>query len=227
MNYGCLLAFMLAGAIVSAAQPRQADYVLDVLGYRHTREPEREAPSDTRVIQGGSVSATSGGPVAPGLSVRLLSLDSLSYETGDPVIYELWIENIGKSPVALPWSPDRVLFTPPTLKLSAPNVVQGSVALEVRARGNASRLAVLEPQPLFGSDDVLPGSLARLAPGQTAWIRTSGFWRMTDSERELMLRQPNGIVEVGAVLNIFSSLVRVQSQNTIEVSIQDRLRRFR
>jgi hypothetical protein len=106
-------------------------------------------------------------------------MDRTSYETGDPVIYEVQVENAANRPIILPWSPDRVLFRTPGP--TPPTAVEAGIFLEVRDHGGSKKLASLEPSVMFGSRAVA-GSFETLAPGETAWIRVPGFWRTSDRE---------------------------------------------
>src|SRR4051812_49065480 len=103
-----LLALALSSVLLAAQLHQRADHVLDILTYRLT--PDTSPPANLMVIPGGVLGAAEGPQPPPSLKLTLLSLDRLSYETGDPVIYEVWMENIGNRPVVLPWSPDRVSF---------------------------------------------------------------------------------------------------------------------
>jgi hypothetical protein len=80
-------------------------------------------------------------------------------------------------------------------------------------------------QSLLGSPSV-PGSLETLAPGEVAWFRVPGTWRTTASEGEAMLRQPDGLVQVGVMVHLVNEGVILRSANSVEVSLQNRLRRF-
>jgi hypothetical protein len=214
-----LLALSLSSALAAAQSQRAADHVLDILTYRVT--PETSAPANPSTLPaGGGVSGGESTQRPRGtLKVTLLSLDRLSYETGDPVIYEVWIENTGNRPVVLPWSPDLVRFRGPGP--IAPPSVEALVFLEVRDRARSRALAQLEPSMLFGSRAVA-GSLATLAPRETAWMRVPGFWRTSEREMQAMLSETDGVVQVAAAVHVLRTPLRVHSTNSLEVSVRSR-----
>jgi hypothetical protein len=104
-----------------------------------------------------------------------------------------------------------------------PPVREGSLFLEVRDRMGSRRLAWLEPQLLFGSKAV-GGSLQSIARGERALIRVPGHWRTSHRETSAILREPNGVVQVSAVLHVVQEQLLVRAVNGLVVSVRDHLR---
>lgn len=207
--------------LAAVAQEPPPNHVLDLVGHR----PAPAMPSSRGIPPGGLSVGTHSGRTLPSLRVTLLSLDRSDYRTGDPVIYEVMIQNVGTTPVELPWSPDAHLFS--DLSFAFPQVASASVrqsflSLEILGAG-AQRLASLEPRPLFGHHSVA-GSLQTLAPRATAWIRVPGFWRTTDDQIAAILRESEHRVWVHSQFMLSEDLLIVRSTNSIEVTVQSSLR---
>jgi hypothetical protein len=226
-------------SVALTAQPPEATHRLDIVGYRLT--PEFSPPAISRAPASGleeTITVTLYGPSPRGsrnshspppkvqAKATLVGIDRLSYETGDPIVYEVLFENIGNEPITLPWSPDRARFKTSSLSDPAAPLAthSASLGLEVRTRDGA-RLGWLELQSLLGSSEV-PDSLEILAPGEVAWIRVPGVWRATATETEKMLSQPDGLVHVGVMVHLENEGVIVHSANSVEVLLQSRLRRL-
>ena len=209
--------------------PGAATHMLDLLTYRFTPPPQ-ESPAS------GSISQTSvtlpamgmsshGGPVSPAsLRVTLLSLDRLTYQLLDPVIYEVWLENIGNAPVILPWSPDLELF----VERPARNTV-----VMTYTRSLSLRLAVSGPRGILGTAGLVAlhasaavdGSFITLLPKETAWIRASSTWfdDWTDREQLEQVMASNGVVQVRAAFDIWSPRSEhTRSANGMEITLQPR-----
>ena len=215
------IALVVSTVLVAGAQSPRADYVLDIVGQGLTPDTEANTGS-SRISAGGGVSKSEVPNSSADLRVTLGSVDPKSFDTGDSFVYEVLIQNVGTQSVILPWSADRALF-----KVAAPAmppVREGSLFLEVRDRMGSRRLAWLEPQLLFGSEAV-GGSLQTLARGERALIRVPGQWRASDRETGAILREPNGVVQVSAMLHIVQTQLLVRSVNGLEVSVRDRLQR--
>ena len=217
-----LFASVVSAVLVAGAQSPRADFVLDIVGHRVT--PDESANTDASGIPGGGGGGTvSGVPSSSGsLELTLGSLEPMSLDTGDPLVYEVLIQNVGTRAFVLPWSPDRAVFKAPVPAM--PPVREGSLFLEVRDRMGSRRLAWLEPQLLFGSKAV-GGSLQSRARGERALIRVPGHRRTSDRETSAILREPNGVVQVSAVLHVVQEQLLVRSVNGLVVSVRDHLRR--
>jgi hypothetical protein len=215
------LAFLVVVSVtVAAGQPlRRPNHVLDIVSYPMTPEPSE--PSEPGGIGAGGRSWVEGQvPTDIALRATLVSMDSGSYLTGDPLTYEIEVENTGSKPVVLPWSPDRVLFR----TQSALPTATGSIFLEVWDVTGSRRLAWLESKGLLGSTAVA-GTLQLLAPGETALFRVPGVWRSSEREGRAVLAEPGGVVQVKGVMMLFEQPLIIRSTNGIEVSVQSRLRR--
>jgi hypothetical protein len=215
------LAFVVSAILVAGAQSPQADFVLDIVAQRVA--PESSAKADATGISAGAGGAASGVPnSSANVQLTLESLEPISLDTGDSFVYDVLIQNVGPGSVVLPWSPDPAPFKSPASVM--PPALEGSLFLEVRDRNGSKRLAWLEPQLLFGSKEVA-GSLQTLARGERALIRVPGHWRTSDRETNAILREPNGVVQVSAVLHVVQAQLLVRSVNGLEASVRDRLRR--
>src|SRR5687767_3789706 len=93
---------ILAMATTLSAQNRKPDHYLDVLGISRsaTSLAAPYVPWDNMIV---SVSH----PVFDTtIKLTLVSVDVPVFAWGDYFVYEVLIENTGKKPVTLPWSPD-------------------------------------------------------------------------------------------------------------------------
>lgn len=213
------LVLCLGAVAAVSGQSRPAHHVLDVVTYRLASDSG--AASAPAGVPAGHVSAKVHDRSAVTLRARLVSLDFATYQTGDPVIYEIEIENMGRTPVVLPWSPDGVRVS----RESDGESIQAIVSLEVwDVSGSRRRLGALEPLPLSGSPNVA-GSLQSLGPMEIALIRVPGTWRAVESELRAMLNEPGGAVQVKGVVTLVQDQVIVRTTNGIPVSVHDRLRR--
>ena len=209
-----------AAAAVAGQTSRQPNHILDVVTFKPT--PSVAAPAESAGLLPGHVSSTTHRRPTVNLRARLVSLDLSSYETGDPAIYELELENAGRNAVVLPWSPDGVRVARESGGIA---LRQAILSLEVwDASGSTRWLAALEPISLVGSARVA-ASLQSLAPGEIALIRVPGVWRAVEDERRAILREPNGVVQVKGLITLVQEQVVVRTTNGLQVSIRDRLRR--
>ena len=202
--------FFTALALAPWAQPPATEHVLDILTYQFRTAPP--ASKGGGVVEGEVRSH----PLAPpehSLAVTLLDADRRVYNPGDTIIYEVTLENVGRVPVTLPWSPDHVQFS------GAKDPLLGILSLEVRDVSGRTLLGRLEPQGLYGSNAV-PGTLLRLRPGERARIRVRSVWNNSDHARAAMLQQPGGLVSITAVY--ISGVREHRSVNGIEVSVLPR-----
>ena len=159
----------LATIAIPAAQRPTADNYLDVAGHTYT------GPTGTGAFMPGrkSSSWTSGVRVDNNLRLTLMPLERTDFVLGESFTYEVFMENIGKTPVTLPWSPDRGAFVQPAPR-TPDGFISGSVYLQVEsADGQQSTLSLLEVQPLYGSNEV-PRSRLVSHPDARHW---SGFLR--------------------------------------------------
>ena len=217
-NIKALIVVCLSTTTAIAQSPR-ADFVLDLLTYRHAPDPD-----DAPLLSSGSGGGTSDGGRRPDpVRLTLVTLERTRFVWGDSVVYEVLIENIGNWPLTLPWSPDRSAAAPRQSKETSGRR-RGALWLEVRRDGCAPvpPCARLELQSLFGSRSE-PGTLQTLAPRQTALIRVPGLWRASEFELSRLMRQEQAAtVQVTAALDLFDEQLQVHSLNSIEVSVERR-----
>jgi hypothetical protein len=210
-----LVFVVLSTALLLGAQERRrADYTLDVVAYgpiHHAADPREPAG-----IASGSLGAAAGDKTSVVLRATLVGLDRSDYEIGTPLIYEVLIENAGKAPAFLPWSPDRASVQ---RQSTTPSMVQGFLTIFVRDRGRSKDLTQLDTQALYGSRSA-PGTLQRLAPGESALIRAPAAWQSTEGALNRVLTQTQGAVEVRAELTLMNPIMVVQSQNAIPVDLR-------
>jgi hypothetical protein len=221
----CVLSLIVGGwgeVVRTAAQQRSPDHVLDVLTYEFTPAKETQ---ESGIVMGGSMGMSSGDrrePLSARLAVTLISLDRTSFQWGDSVIYEVLLENVGRVPIVLPWSPDPNLFLEFAEPSSPPPYQKAVVELQVLT-STSKLVARLPAQGLYGSDAVA-GSLLVMAPRQTALIRIPTQWSVSDAEHgEVMREQPNGEVRVTAsFLSISERPGSVRAKNELDVLIAPR-----
>lgn len=197
-------------------QNTRADHVLDAVAY--PRLAPREDPTRSRgEVEAGGITPSDLIDVS-GVTVTLASLDRTSYVLGDPIVYEIFIRNGGRTSLVIPWNPDPEAFVG---ELHAPTTSRASVFLEVR-NDRAERVAWLEMQGLLGSAAVA-GGLETIAPGETALLRLPGRWRTnTDADARALIAAA-GRVRMAAVLQLKARLI--PSVNEVEVLIAPRNRR--
>lgn len=203
------LATMLAGGL--SLQTKGAEHVLDVLAYRLTAV--RGATSPTPVPEGHGGTSGNVKPRTRNVNVRLLTTDRETYALGETVIYEVTIENVGPGSVIMPWSPDGAIFE------GIRNRREAILSVEVRDRTGTNLLGRLQPLTLYGAPSV-QGSLLRLPPGDRARIRVPAFWSAAEYERDAILRQPGGAVQLSVLYLADSESDR--SQNAIKVNVLPR-----
>jgi len=210
-----LVFVVLSTALLLGAQGRRrADHTLDVVAYgpiHHVPDPREPGG-----IASGSLGAAAGDKTSVVLRATLLSLDRSDYEIGAPMVYEVLIENAGKTPAFLPWSPDRASVR---RESTIPSIVQGFLTIFVRDRARSTDLAPLDSQGLYGSRSV-PGTLQRLAPGESALIRVPAVWQSTEGALKHVLTQTEGAVEVRAELTLTNPIMVVQSKNAIPIDLR-------
>lgn len=152
-----------------------------------------------------------------------MSADRTDFVYGEEFVYEVLVENTGREPIVLPWSPDRGAFVQPAPRIPA-GYISGGVYLQVEsASGQSAVLALLESQALYGSDEV-PRSRLTLAPGRTALLRVPAQWSATMAEgRAGILARPDGAVQVRAVFSIsVDNLRSTRSTNTLPMRVMPR-----
>ena len=146
------------------------------------------------------------------INVRLASIERQEFNWDDSFAYEVTVENTGKEPITLPWSPDAGAFS------SQDRLHAMSFALEVASAVEKGTLGHLDAYALWGSDEV-PSSLVSLKPGQRASIRLPGRWIGSNELSRLVLRQEGGVVRVSATVHVFEEFLFGRSENDVAVRV--------
>ena len=208
-----LVTAVAALAAALAAQNIKSDYYLDIPGHTQTGTSGAGAFFPRQDF----VSSTSHPPPNP-LKLTLLSIDRIDFIYGERFTYDILIENTGKEPVTLPWSPDRGAFVQPAPR--TPDGFRRGMVYLVAESAAGVQLGLLDGQSLYGSNEV-PRSLLSLASGKTARIRVAGWWSAgTDEARAAILRQPDGVVQLRAVFSTqIDDFPSKQSINTVAVRV--------
>jgi hypothetical protein len=134
---------LISMTTVAVAQSRLADFYLDIVTYQFSSEVGREV--DASLPSGGISAGSNSRRTSPGLLLEIISPEKWKVEVGDPLVYEVLIQNMGPAAVTLPWSPDVNLF-PLSSRLSMPGFAQGSLWLEVQSgEGTGRRLDTPAP----------------------------------------------------------------------------------
>lgn len=101
------------------------------------------------------------------VSIALASLDKASYSLGEEVTYEVKIQNSGKKPVEIPWTPHLGDLEPSDASQSY-TFLQAAVSLTFTEPESKRSFSVYADA--YGSSDV-PGSTRRLLPGEWVFVR--------------------------------------------------------
>jgi hypothetical protein len=185
-----LFCLCLLSVSALAAQSIPTEPILDIVGFRASasgpRNDVRDLASPVNTIAGDG----SGEKIS--VAIDLVELQRDVFKLGESLIYEVVLENTGRRPITLPWSPDTERFRDVSHK-------RAFLLLEIRDAGGKRVLARLEPQVLFGSKAVAD-SLLTLAPGRRARVRVPGWLRVTEREMSLMSEHPAGQVQLSATL---------------------------
>jgi hypothetical protein len=123
------------------------------------------------------------------LRLRILSLDRLNYRYGEPFVVDLVVENIGKTDVALPWSPS------PANVSTAPDAPLQSISLALYAEAAPGLTLRMELPHLYGAA-FDQNSLNILRPGDSAEIVASGTFEGQSAQEQALGRLNAREVEV-------------------------------
>lgn len=153
--------------------------------------------------------------LSPSLRLHLESIEPMDLAGGEPVVYQITIENVGRTSVQLPWSP-----TNEGLKRTMPGSTVGVLSLAAAAMPNLPGDIPVVSQPLYGAPQVAE-SLITLEPGEYARVRVRGHWTLQAQIRErvgqdrtirlvgtLMLYLPTGTGQVRSVEEVTVHLTR-------------------
>ena len=202
-------------AVAAAQSPAREtpDFVLDptprILG---RRAPTTGVPS---VVW----SSTSHPAVDPTLRVTLVGMSPLTLAPGDPVVFEVMIENTGGSTVLLPWA-DEVEWSP--LDPQA-DFVQAIIGVYAGAKDGSKRLSYT-PGRLLHRRKSLVASAQPLSPGEKALVRVQTVFRPSSEELERILAQAGGAVEWIPLVGLSDRASATYSVNAIEGRVVPRAR---
>lgn len=220
MKRGAAWAFLLLSALTPFALPpvaaaaagqeaagtkRQEKSDEDFLDLTKHAPPEREAPTEDQTAS-GNVEAVGGSGVRRHelpLKVTLLSLDRGSYVLGETGFFDITLENVGREPVVIPWSPDPSIGAP-----SQGNAVPGNLHAVISLLAGRTTAAAGQRADAFGlyGSEFVQGSLKRLEPGRKVRIRVPFSWRFFDEETPArLLKQPTQRLVVRAQIVLNSS----------------------
>ena len=152
-----------AGAVVFAAGGFNAQEIgwLDLTD-PHPRERIR-APHTYGAECGGGAGFTSNNEV----TITLVSLDKASYSLSEEVTYEVKLQNSGKAPVEIPWTPDSSDFEPAD-SLESYTFLHAAISLTFTDPGPNRTFAVYANS--YGSPEK-QGSTRKLLPGEWILVR--------------------------------------------------------
>ena len=192
-------------------QSRDRELLLDL-----TSEPAANHGALTaaqhRAMRSGAGTRGTGAPASDiRISASLQDLGQTVFTLGDPLVYDVVLQNTGTTPLALPWASDRALF-------AGKDVVEAILTLEVRDASGRNRLATLGSQSLLGNRE-LEGSMVVLQPGERARVRVPARWYLPEREAAAVLGRPGGDVSLAVLAQVGGVEVR---SNALEVHVVPR-----
>jgi len=101
------------------------------------------------------------------ISVAVVSLDKASYSLGEEVAYEVKIQNSGKEPIEIPWTP-HLGDLEPTESSQSYTFLHGAVSLTFTEADSNRSFSIYANS--YGSSEI-PGSLRKLLPGEWIFVR--------------------------------------------------------
>lgn len=122
-----------------------------------------------RAPHGGSGECGGGAGFEPSLetSITLVYLDKTSYSIGEEVTYEVKIENTGKEPIEIPWTPHLGDLEPADSSQSY-TYLAAAISLDFTEPNSNRRFSNYSFS--YGSSD-LAGTTRKLLPGQWIFVR--------------------------------------------------------
>jgi len=122
-----------------------------------------------RAPHGGSAECGGGSGFEPSLetSITLVYLDKTSYSIGEEVTYEVKIENTGKEPIEIPWTPHLGDLEPADSSQSY-TYLDAAISLDFTEPNSNRRFSIYSFS--YGSSD-LAGTTRKLLPGQWIFVR--------------------------------------------------------
>jgi len=223
---------VLCGAILFSSTALSA--LAQEIGYVDLTEgPFRESSRHPRTFTGGCGGSGSDSRERQ-VTATLLSLDRTIYPLGEKVTFELKIQNTGKDPVIVPWTPNLGDLEPVDPNASYKYRI-GVVVLTFK---DPEHREFYLSESLYGSEDV-PGTLRELAPGQWFTVRgtertepNSPDWGQgelrefgwVDAKVSGYFREDNGSYspEQGGTMSAFCIPMRSKSANELTVTLEHR-----
>lgn len=98
-----------------------------------------------------------------------MNLDKTSYAMGEEVSFEVKIQNSGKEPIDMPWTPNSADLEPADASKSY-TYLHAAVSLKFTESVSNRSFSVYANS--YGSPDV-PGTIQKLQPGQWIYVRAS------------------------------------------------------
>lgn len=206
----------------AAGAKRQEKSVDDFLDLTKHAPPAREVASEEQTA-GGSMEVVGGSGMHRAelpIKITLLSLDRESYTLGDKGYFDIALENTGKEPVLIPWSPDSRIGAP-SQGAAVPGNLHAVISL-LTARTAAASGERADAFGLYGSEFV-HGSLKRLEPGRRVRIRVPFTWQFFDEEAPARLLKPPTqrlIVRAQIILNNSKPVAPLPAESANSLSVE-------
>jgi len=126
----------------------------------HPRDRIR-APNRGSVQCGGPVNTNSE------ITITLISLDKASYSLGEEVTYEVKVQNSGREPIEIPWTPHSGDLEP-TESSKSYTFLNAAVSLSFTDPDSKRSFSIYANS--YGSSE-LPGTTRQLLPGEWIFVR--------------------------------------------------------
>lgn len=145
------------------------------------------------------------------LRVHLNSLEPLELGGGDPVVYEMTIENVGRTSIRLPWSP-----TNEGLRRTMPGAMVAVLSLAAAGTPDSPGDFPVLSQVLYGVQQV-GESVITLGPGESAQVRAPGHWTLQSQIRDRVARDRR--LRLVGTLRLYRPTGPLQVRSAEEVSV--------
>lgn len=162
-----LVSVLCGSILLSLAAPLSA--LAQEIGYVDlTDGPSRESSRHPRTFSGGCGGGGSDSR-EPQVTVTLVALDQTILPLGEEVTFEVKIQNTGKNPVIVPWTPNLGDVEPADPKAS----YKYRIGVVVVTFKDPESREFSMGESLYGSEEV-PGTLRELAPNHWFTVRGRG-----------------------------------------------------
>jgi hypothetical protein len=207
---------LIVAALILVGEAAQShvsgvEHVLDLVAHRSS--DDATLPTDPLEIPSGIVGGVGHSQAAAeqNIQITLFSISPLLQRAGDPFVYEVIVENVGRKSVRIPWSPEQNLFSRRMRDARTATVSLSTASASPQLIANVT---------LYGAEAVA-GSLLDLAPGDKARIRAPGVWALPADAAVPALRM--GSIRVVAIVTIYAEsgvVGPVRSHNQVELGVQ-------